>query len=61
MNSEFQYVHAAAISSQCEESAIRCAVSSTRWCVVRCSKVITRQPLANALAGFRSAKLRATE
>jgi hypothetical protein len=59
VNSEFQYVHAAAVSSHCDESAIRCADNSTRWWVVRCSNVMIRQPLVKALAGFRSASPRA--
>ena len=37
VNSEFQYVHAVAVTSQWDESAIRCTVSSKRWCVTCCS------------------------
>ena len=31
VNSEFQYVQAAAVSSRCDESAMRWAVCSKKW------------------------------
>ncbi len=58
VNSEFQYVQAAAVKSQLDESAMLWAVCSTKWLVKRCSKSITRKPLTKAFAGLRSAKLR---
>ena len=51
VNSEFQYVQAAAVSRRCDESAIRCAVCSKKWPVRLCSKSITRKPLRSAFAG----------
>ncbi len=58
VNSEFQYVHAAAVNSQLDESAMRWAVCSIRCGVTRCSKSMTRNPFVNAFAGSRSATLR---
>ena len=58
VNSEFQYVQAAAVRSSCDESAMLWAVCSTKWLVKRCSKSITRKPFTSAFVGSRSARLR---
>ena len=58
VNSEFQYVQAAAVNSTCDESATRWAVCSKNELVIRCSKAITRKPLTIALDGSRSTTLR---
>ena len=52
VNSEFQYVHAAAVSSQLDESAMRWAVCSIRCGVIRCSKSMTRKPFDERLRGI---------
>ena len=58
VNSEFQYVHAAAVISRCDESAMLWAVCSTNRLVKCCSKSMTRKPFRIAFVALRSARLR---